>query len=108
MFLRKNIKEILSHNINYIKREKTYIFYFFTYFNPKEEFIEVLVNGTNWGRYDIISKDQYGINSLYWVPQLFDNKNYFWDMKYNYVLFLPTIRDMEDYLTLIDKIIFKD
>ncbi|HQN48592.1 MAG TPA: hypothetical protein PL104_03945 [Caldisericia bacterium] len=57
MFLRKNIKEILAHNINYIHREKTYIFYFFTYFNPKEEFIEVLVNGTNWGRYDIISKD---------------------------------------------------
>lgn len=103
-----DIKNITESNKKYQYREKQYIFYFFTYFRPKDDFVELTIDGDQWGRYDIISKYQYGTDSLYWVLEILDIKENFWDMKYGYTIFIPTRSDVLGYIDFIDRFIYKD
>ncbi len=103
-----NLNENVQETYNKIKREKTYIFYFFTYFKPKSDFFQLYVDGNDWGRFDILSIKQYKTDKLYWVIQLFNPNNEFWNMKYNYSIFIPDKSDIERYIELINSLIFKD
>lgn len=82
-----------------------YIFYFFAFFTPKKEFIKIDVDQKSWGRYDILQKEQYGDEEYFWVIQLFDSKDDFWEMKYDYNLLIPQKNDIDDYIDNLDKYI---
>ncbi len=103
-----NIYEnVRRKDFNVVKKMQTnehhYIFYFFTYFKPSYEFLLYSVTGEDWGRYDIISKKQYETDMFYWVIQLFDTKRQFWDMEYNYVLYIPHKSDIINYINFINR-----
>lgn len=84
---------------------QNYIFYFFSYFKPKKEFNWVKINQKSWGRYDILQKEQYGDVDYFWVIQLFDSKDDFWHMKYDYDLLIPDRKDIDEYIGYLHKYI---
>lgn len=88
---------------NLQKNESHYIFYFFTNFRPKREFLLIKVTGREWGRYDVLSKRSYGTDKFYWVVQLLDTKENFWDMDYDYILYIPDKLDIIEYINFVEK-----
>lgn len=91
--------------MNIKKNLQNYIFYFFSFFKPKQKFFQVNIDQRSWGRYDILQKEQYGDEDYFWVIQLFDSKNDFWEMKYEYSLLLPTKFDVDEYVDYLQKYI---
>lgn len=89
-----------------LNREHIYIFYFFEYFKPKFNFTTYKITGNDWGRYDLISEKQYKTNKFYWVIQLLDSKQEFYELKYNYSILIPNKEDIKLYIELIDSIIY--
>lgn len=82
-----------------------YIFYFFEFFEPKRPFKSIEVTQKNWGRYDSLSKEQYGDQNYFWIIQLFDSKDDFWEMKYDYNLLIPEKNDIDEYISYLNKYI---
>lgn len=99
-----------SYNVDVVlqNREKYYIFYFFSFFISTYDFQIIQVSGREWGRYDSLSNRQYGTDKFYWVLQLLDSKENFWDLSYNYILYIPDKQDIINYINFIDYLIFKD
>lgn len=87
-----------------MQNQNKYQFYFFSHFKPQYPFIEVSITADEWGRYDRISMKQYETADYWWVVQLFDSKEHFFTMEYEYNLFLPSKVDIEEYIKLIDSL----
>lgn len=93
---------MIKHNTDFLQN---YIFYFFSYFKPKDKFIKINIDQKSWGRYDILQKEQYGNVDYFWIIQMFDSKDDFWTMKYDYSLLVPTKRDIDQYINYLHKYI---